>query len=100
MPAYFQITNTHAAVYEIANLPNAIEALQNQPECRRQTGPRRCLTSRDKINSELGQVMDEATDKWGVKVNRVELKDITPPHDIQQAMEKQCAPNATVALPF
>ena len=48
-----------------------------------------CLTSRDKINSELGQVMDDATDKWGVKVNRVELKDITPPHDIQQAMEKQ-----------
>ena len=38
---------------------------------------------------ELGQVMDDATDKWGVKVNRVELKDITPPHDIQQAMEKQ-----------
>ncbi|MGY8650981.1 MAG: SPFH domain-containing protein, partial [Verrucomicrobiia bacterium] len=39
--------------------------------------------------SELSRVMDEATDKWGVKVNRVELKDITPPHDIQQAMEKQ-----------
>tara|TARA_B100000614_G_C14500919_1_gene474631 strand:+ start:188 stop:1210 length:1023 start_codon:yes stop_codon:yes gene_type:complete len=88
---YFQITNTHAAVYEIANLPDAIEKLC-KTSLRNVVGKLdldECLTSRDKINSELGQVMDDATDKWGVKVNRVELKDITPPHDIQQAMEKQ-----------
>ena len=88
---YFQITNTQAAVYEIANLPDAIEKLC-KTSLRNVVGKLdldECLTSRDKINSELGQVMDDATDKWGVKVNRVELKDITPPHDIQQAMEKQ-----------
>ena len=88
---YFQITNTQAAVYEIANLPDAIEK-PCKTSLRNVVGKLdldECLTSRDKINSELGQVMDDATDKWGVKVNRVELKDITPPHDIQQAMEKQ-----------
>ena len=88
---YFQITDTKAAVYEIANLPDAIEKLC-KTSLRNVVGKLdldECLTSRDKINSELGQVMDDATDKWGVKVNRVELKDITPPHDIQQAMEKQ-----------
>ena len=47
------------------------------------------LTSRDYVNTKLRQVLDEATDKWGIKVNRVELKNINPPHDIQQAMEKQ-----------
>ena len=88
---YFQITDTKAAVYEIANLPDAIEKLC-KTSLRNVVGKLdldECLTSRDKINNELGQVMDDATDKWGVKVNRVELKDITPPHDIQQAMEKQ-----------
>ena len=88
---YFQITDVRAAVYEIANLPDAIEKLC-KTSLRNVVGKLdldECLTSRDKINSELGQVMDEATDKWGVKVNRVELKDITPPLDIQQAMEKQ-----------
>ena len=88
---YFQITNTPAAVYEIANMPDATEKLCKTSR-RNVVGKLdldECLTSRDKINSELGQVMDDATDKWGVKVNRVELKDITPPHDIQQAMEKQ-----------
>ena len=88
---YFQITDVRAAVYEIANLPDAIEKLC-KTSLRNVVGKLdldECLTSRDKINNELGQVMDEATDKWGVKVNRVELKDITPPLDIQQAMEKQ-----------
>ena len=47
------------------------------------------LTSRDSINTKLKSILDDATDKWGVKVNRVELKNITPPHEIQQAMEKQ-----------
>ena len=67
---YFQITNTHAAVYEIANLPDAIEKLC-KTSLRNVVGKLdldECLTSRDKINSELGQVMDEATDKWGVIV--------------------------------
>ncbi len=88
---YFQITDVKAAVYEIANLPDAIEKLC-KTSLRNVVGKLtldECLTSRDKINSELLQVMDDATDKWGVKVNRVELKDITPPVDIQQAMEKQ-----------
>ena len=88
---YFQITNVKKAVYEIANLPDAIEKLC-KTSLRNVVGKLtldECLTSRDKINSELLQVMDDATDKWGVKVNRVELKDITPPMDIQQAMEKQ-----------
>ena len=88
---YFQITDVKAAVYEIANLPDAIEKLC-KTSLRNVVGKLtldECLTSRDKINSELLQVMDDATDKWGVKVNRVELKDITPPMDIQQAMEKQ-----------
>jgi len=88
---YFQITDVRAAVYEIANLPDAIEKLC-KTSLRNVVGKLtldECLTSRDKINSELLQVMDDATDKWGVKVNRVEIKDITPPMDIQQAMEKQ-----------
>ena len=88
---YFQITDVHAAVYEIANLPDAIEKLckTNLRNVAGKMDLDECLTSRAVINSELSRVMDDATDKWGVKVNRVELKDITPPHDIQQAMEKQ-----------
>ncbi len=88
---YFQITEEKKSMYEIANLPDAIEKLCKtslRNVCGNLTLDE-CLTSRDKINSELLTIMDEATDKWGVKVNRVELKDITPPHDIQQAMEKQ-----------
>jgi regulator of protease activity HflC (stomatin/prohibitin superfamily) len=88
---YFQITDVHKAVYEIANLPDAIEKLckTNLRNVAGKMDLDECLTSRAVINSELSRVMDDATDKWGVKVNRVELKDITPPHDIQQAMEKQ-----------
>jgi len=88
---YFQITDVTKAIYEIANLPDAIEKLC-KTSLRNVAGNLtldECLTSRDQINSQLLAIMDEATDKWGVKVNRVELKDITPPHDIQQAMEKQ-----------
>ena len=88
---YFQIMDEKAAMYEIANLPDAIEKLC-KTSLRNVAGNMsldECLTSRDKINGELLVIMDEATDKWGVKVNRVELKDITPPHDVQQAMEKQ-----------
>ena len=88
---YFQITDVTKAIYEIANLPDAIEKLC-KTSLRNVAGNLsldECLTSRDQINGELLVIMDEATDKWGVKVNRVELKDITPPRDIQEAMEKQ-----------
>ena len=88
---YYLVTDTHDAVYKIANLPDAIEKLC-KTSLRNVAGNLsldECLTSRDQINAELLIIMDEATDKWGVKVNRVELKDITPPRDIQEAMEKQ-----------
>lgn len=88
---YFQITDPVKAIYEIANLPDAIEKL-TQTTLRNVIGELdldQTLTSRDTINSKLRAVLDEATHKWGVKVNRVELQDINPPHDIRDAMEKQ-----------
>ena len=80
-----------SAVYEIQNLPEAIEKL-TQTNLRNLVGQLdldESLVSRDKINHELRAILDEATNKWGVKVNRVELQDIIPPNDIQTAMEKQ-----------
>ncbi len=88
---YFQIVDPKRAVYEIANLPNAIEKL-TQTTLRNVIGELdldECLVSRDTINAKLRGILDEATDKWGVKVTRVELQDITPPKEIQEAMEKQ-----------
>lgn len=88
---YFQIIDPKSAVYEIQNLPEAIEKL-TQTTLRNLVGQLdldESLVSRDKINQELRAILDEATNKWGVKVNRVELQDIMPPADIQQAMEKQ-----------
>jgi regulator of protease activity HflC (stomatin/prohibitin superfamily) len=88
---YFQITDPIKAVYEINNLPDAIEKL-TQTTLRNVIGELdldKTLTSRDTINSKLRDILDEATDKWGVKVNRVELQDINPPAEIRQAMEKQ-----------
>lgn len=88
---YFQIVEPKSAVYEIQNLPEAIEKL-TQTTLRNLVGQLdldETLVSRDKINSELRAILDEATNKWGVKVNRVELQDIIPPADIQSAMEKQ-----------
>ena len=88
---YFQITDPVKSTYEIANLPNAIEKL-TQTTLRNVMGELaldECLVSRDVINTKLRGILDEATDKWGVKVNRVELQDITPPDDIQKAMEQQ-----------
>jgi len=88
---YFQIVDPKSAVYEIQNLPDAIEKL-TQTNLRNLVGKLdldESLVSRDKINQELRAVLDEATNKWGVKVNRVELQDIIPPSDIQSAMEKQ-----------
>lgn len=88
---YFQIIEPKSAVYEIQNLSDAIEKL-TQTTLRNLVGQLdldESLVSRDKINHELRAILDEATNKWGVKVNRVELQDIIPPADIQQAMEKQ-----------
>ena len=88
---YFQIVDPFKAVYEIDNLPNAIEKL-TQTTLRNIIGELeldQTLTSRDTINTKLRAVLDEATDKWGIKVNRVEVKNIIPPREIQEAMEKQ-----------
>ena len=88
---YFQIMDPVKAVYEIDNLPNAIEKL-TQATLRNVVGELELdesLTSRDIINSKLRTVLDEATNKWGVKVNRVELQDITPPDSVRDAMEQQ-----------
>ena len=88
---YFQIVDPFKAVYEINNLPNAIEKL-TQTTLRNIIGELeldQALTSRDTINTKLRSVLDDATNKWGIKVNRVELQDITPPQSVLQAMEKQ-----------
>ncbi len=88
---YFQVIDPVKAVYEISNLPDAIEKL-TQTTLRNVIGDMNLdetLTSRDTINSKLRTVLDDASHKWGVKVNRVELQDINPPHDIRDAMEKQ-----------
>lgn len=88
---YFQITDPAKAVYQILNLPEAIEKL-TQTTLRNVIGELdldETLASRDTINNKLRAILDEATDKWGVKVNRVELQDIIPPKEIKEAMEKQ-----------
>ena len=88
---YFQIVDPFKAVYEINNLPNAIEKL-TQTTLRNIIGELELdetLTSRDTINTKLRSVLDDATNKWGIKVNRVELQDITPPESVLTAMEKQ-----------
>ena len=88
---YFQIIDPVKAVYEIDNLPNAIEKL-TQTTLRNEIGELELdetLTSRDTINSKLRAVLDEASNKWGVKVTRVELQDITPPNSVRDAMERQ-----------
>ena len=88
---YFQIVDPFKAVYEINNLPNAIEKL-TQTTLRNIIGELeldQTLTSRDTINTKLRAVLDDATNKWGVKVNRVELQDIMPPESVLTAMEKQ-----------
>ncbi len=81
---YFQIVDPFKRVYEINNLPNAIEKL-TQTTLRNIIGEMeldQALTSRDTINTKLRSVLDDATNKWGVKVNRVELQDITPPSSV------------------
>jgi regulator of protease activity HflC (stomatin/prohibitin superfamily) len=88
---YFQVTDPKAATYEIANFIQAIEQL-TVTTLRNVIGGlnlEETLTSRDEINNRLRGVLDEATGKWGIRVNRVELKAVDPPHSIQEAMEKQ-----------
>jgi regulator of protease activity HflC (stomatin/prohibitin superfamily) len=88
---YFQVTDPKAATYEIANYIQAIEQL-TVTTLRNVIGGmalEKTLTSRDEINSQLRGVLDEATGKWGIRVNRVELKAIDPPPSIQDSMEKQ-----------
>lgn len=88
---YYQITDPKRAVYEVANLPNAIEKLA-QTTLRNiigDLGLDQTLSSRDDINLKMRAVLDEATDKWGVKVNRVEIQDIDPPATVRDAMEMQ-----------
>ncbi|GAA4688501.1 Regulator of protease activity HflC, stomatin/prohibitin superfamily [Promicromonospora umidemergens] len=88
---YFQVTDAKSAVYEIANYITAIEQL-TVTTLRNVIGSmdlEQTLTSRDQINGQLRGVLDEATGRWGIRVNRVELKSIEPPPSIQGAMEQQ-----------
>src|SRR6476620_614143 len=88
---YFQVTDAKAATYEIANYIQGIEQL-TVTTLRNVIGGmalEKTLTSRDEINAQLRGVLDEATGKWGIRVNRVELKAIDPPASIQDSMEKQ-----------
>ncbi|MBW9208851.1 SPFH/Band 7/PHB domain protein [Mumia sp. zg.B53] len=88
---YFQVTNPIAATYEIANYIQAIEQL-TMTTLRNIIGGmtlEQTLTSRDEINTKLRGVLDEATGKWGIRVNRVELKGVDPPPSIKDSMEKQ-----------
>jgi regulator of protease activity HflC (stomatin/prohibitin superfamily) len=88
---YFTVTDPKAATYEVANPLQAIEQL-TVTTLRNVIGGmtlEETLTSRDSINSNLRLVLDEATGKWGIRVNRVELKSVEPPRTVQEAMEKQ-----------
>src|ERR671912_2276541 len=88
---YFQVTNAVSATYEIANYIQAVEQL-TMTTLRNIVGGmdlEQTLTSREKINTGLRTVLDEATGKWGIRVNRVEIKGIDPPPSIKDAMEKQ-----------
>jgi regulator of protease activity HflC (stomatin/prohibitin superfamily) len=88
---YYQILDARSATYQVANLLLAMEQIA-QTTLRNVMGGLSLdtsLTSRDEVNARLRLVLDEVTEKWGVRITRVELKDISPPKDIQLAMEKQ-----------
>ncbi len=88
---FYQITDARKAVYEIQNLRVAVQNLTTTT-MRDVVGKMdldSTFSSREQINIQLRQILDEGTDKWGCKVNRVEIKDIDPPKDIRDAMEKQ-----------
>ena len=88
---FYQITDPAKAVYEIQSLKKGIEylAITTIRDIVGKMDLDSTFSSRDAINTKLRVILDEATDKWGCKVNRVEIKDITPPADIRDAMEKQ-----------
>jgi len=88
---YYQVVDARASEYEVVNFHLALEQIA-QTTLRNVIGNLildKTLTSRDEINGKLRTILDEVTEKWGIRVTRVELKEITPPRDIQQAMEKQ-----------
>ena len=88
---YFTVTDPKAATYEVANPLQAIEQL-TVTTLRNVIGGmtlEETLTSRDNVNNQLRAVLDEATGRWGIRVNRVELKSVEPPRTVQEAMEKQ-----------
>ncbi len=88
---YFQVIDAKRTVYEISNLPNALETL-TQTTLRNIIGEMeldQTLTSRDTINAKLVETIDAAAGAWGIKINRVEVQDITPPQDVQASMEQQ-----------
>ena len=88
---YYFVTDAKAVKYEVANFYQAVSKLA-QTNLRNLIGDMsldESLTSRERINASLRDTLDEATDKWGVKVTRVEVKEISPPHDISEAMSKQ-----------
>ena len=88
---FYQITDPEKSVYEIANLKKGIEylAITTIRDIVGKMDLDETFGSRDNINFQLRSILDEATDKWGCKINRVEIKDINPPADIRDAMEKQ-----------
>lgn len=88
---YYQVTDPKLYAYGVENPLSAIENL-TATTTRNVIGEMdldKTLTSRDDINTKMRAILDEATDPWGIKINRVELKNIMPPHSIQEAMEKQ-----------
>ncbi len=94
---YFQVTDPFRATYEVSNLIQAVEQL-TATTLRNVIGSldlEEVLTSRDQVNQRLRIVLDEATEKWGLRVNRIELKSIDPPASIIEAMEKQLRADRT-----
>ncbi|HEY9745934.1 MAG TPA: SPFH domain-containing protein [Oculatellaceae cyanobacterium] len=88
---YFQVTDPYRATYEVVDIYAAVEklALTSMRNIIGEMKLDQTLASRDVINAKLQHVLDEATGKWGIKVNRVEMKDIDPPRDIADAMQKE-----------
>ena len=88
---FYQITDPAKAVYEIQSLKKGIEylAITTLRDIIGKMDLDQTFSSRDGINSQLRVILDEATDRWGCKIDRVEIKDITPPADVRDAMEKQ-----------
>jgi len=88
---FIQVLEAQTATYEVASLQNAIQnlCLTNVRTVVGSMDLDEVLSKRDQINAQLLSVIDHATDKWGTKVTRIEIKDLSPPHDITQAMNKQ-----------